>query len=110
MFVGSQIQILIKFTAPQLKISINFATFCRVCRLSQHKPTSAFHRRAATVAPQSGSAPQKCPSPAKFTTSSLFTDGRYTCGFCICSPLPLKSPAVPGLSFDMCSVGAATGA
>lgn len=50
---------------------------------------------------------EKCQCSAKFTTYSLFTDG---CGFCICSPLPLESSAVPGLSFDMCSVGAAIAA
>lgn len=53
---------------------------------------------------------KKCQCSAKFTTYSLFTDGCYTCGFCICSPLPLKSSVVPGLSFDMCSVGAAIAA
>ncbi len=51
-----------------------------------------------------------CQCSAKFTTYSLFTDGCYTCGFCICSPLLLKSSAGPGLSFDMCSVGAAIAA
>lgn len=40
----------------------------------------------------------------------IFTVYCYTCGFCKCSPLPLKSPAVPRLSFDMCSVGPAIAA
>lgn len=105
MLAGRQIHILIKSAAQCLKTQINFATFPSCLTLSGHKLSPAFHRGGAALC--SGSGSRKHPSPARSTTSPVFTDGCYTCGFCICSPLPLKSPAVPGLSFDVRSVGAA---